>query len=212
MNMNASPKITILLADDHSIMMRGFALMLEDAGFEVLATIADPSLIVESFEKFNPDVLVLDVIFGEGHSGLEAIEAIRSRHPNASLVVLSQSNRYETIQDAFRLGANAYITKDCSIDELIKGIHSALEGKKYCTEKIGSSLAAEFVQRSSDLSAHETTVMRLVAEGLTLEEIGNRLGKSKRDMSREVMHLKRKFGVERTAELVRIAVKRQIID
>lgn len=210
--MNASPKTTILLADDHSIMMRGFALMLEDAGFEVVATIADPSLIVESFDKFRPDVLVLDVIFGEGHSGLEAIEAIRSRHPNAALVVLSQSNRYETIQEAFRLGANAYITKDCSIDELIKGIQSALEGKKYCTEKIGSSLAAEFGQRSSDLSAHETTVMRLVAEGLTLEEIGNRLGRSKRDMSREVMLLKRKFGVERTAELVRIAVKRQIID
>ncbi len=171
--------------------------------------------IIETYELLKPDVLVLDVLFGNGRSGLEILERLLKRHPQARIVILSQTDRFETIRAAFRVGAMAYITKDCDAPELAKGIRMAVAGKKYCTEKIGAALAVGMVQPDEDsqaLTPQEVEIMRLVAEGMTLEEIGQRFGSYKLWASRQVSKLRERFAVQRNAELIRIAVKMGIVD
>lgn len=207
--------INIMLADDHPIVMDGFQRALEHQGFRVVSKVSDPAAIIETYELLKPQALVLDVLFGNGRSGLKILEQLLKKHPQARVIILSQTDRFETIRAAFRIGAFAYTTKDCEATELAKGIRLAVSGQKYCTEKIGATLAVGMVQPDDEtqmLTSQEIEVMRLVAEGLTLEEIGQHFGTYKLWASRQVAKLREHFAVERNAELVRIAVKMGIVD
>lgn len=206
--------INIMLADDHPIVMDGFQRALEHQGFRVVSKVSDPAAIIETYELLKPQVLVLDVLFGNGRSGLEILERLLKKHPQARVVILSQTDRFETIRAALRIGALAYITKDCEAAELAKGIRLAVEGQKYCTERIGTALAMGITapDNAQPLSAQEVEIMRMVANGRTLEEIGQHFGTYKLWASRQVTKLREHFSVERNAELVRIAVKMGIVD
>lgn len=205
-------KISVILADDHPIVMDGFQKALESVGIEVKAKVADPADVVDTYEALKPGVLILDVLFGNGRSGLEVLEKMHAKYPETPVVILSQSDRFETIKAAFEIGAMAYITKDCAASELEKGIRLAVDGKKYCTEKIGAALAVGITTPTEQLNPQQLEILRLVAEGMTLEEIGEHFGQYKRWAGRQVTTLKEHFNVERNAELVRIAVKLGIID
>lgn len=209
-----SETINIMLADDHPIVMDGFQRALEHQRFRVVSKVSDPAAIIETYELLKPQALVLDVLFGNGRSGLKILEQLLQKHPQARVIILSQTDRFEAIRAAFRIGAFAYITKDCEATELAKGIRLAIEGQKYCTERIGTALAMGITTPDNEqqLSAQEVEIMRLVAEGLTLEEIGQHFGTYKLWAGRQVAKLREHFAVERNAELVRVAVKMGIVD
>ena len=109
--MTTDSKIRVLLADDHPIVMKGFAMSLEAEGMLVLAQVKSPQEAVEQFAALKPDVLVMDIRFGAELTGLDAAKQILHNTPHANIVFLSQFDQDPLIKETYRIGARAFVTK-----------------------------------------------------------------------------------------------------
>lgn len=208
----AEKNLSIILADDHPIVMTGYEIALSGFGIKTLAKVSDASLILEQYKALKPDVVVLDVRYGDHETtGLQIAAQLREFDPDVKMVVLSQSNQVETVQACFRLGVFGFLTKDCSAEDLEKGIRKAYLGEQYCNEGVSQKILANIQNPMPDpysaLNEKELAVMKMIADGDTLEQIGSKFEHSKRWAHAVVAGIKQKLGVERNADLTKLAVK-----
>src|SRR5689334_19221659 len=124
-------KIKVLLADDHTIVIDGLLALLPQHNINVVGAVEVASDIMASFERLSPDVLILDIRFGERRSGLETGKELLQKHPSAKVVFLSQFDQDGIIREVYEIGALAYLTKNCRSEELIAAIRSAALGTTY---------------------------------------------------------------------------------
>lgn len=204
--------IDVMLVDDHLMVMDGVQRVLEPLDIRVVSKIADSSAVIATYETVKPAVLVLDVLFGQSRSGLAVLESLMAKHPDAKVVVLSQSDHTETIALAFKLGAKSFVAKGSPIQELAIAIKEAAENKVYCPANIGAVLATSLNRPPDGFDARDKEILRLSSEGWTVEEIGAHFGHQKKWASQKLAELRERFGVERTAQMLKIAVRKGIID
>ena len=122
---NASSTIRVLLADDHPIVMTGFAMSLSGEGMTVLGQVKTPQDAVQQYAALQPVVMILDIRFGAELTGLDAAKEILLAHPNANIVFLSQFDQDSLIKETYRLGAKAFVTKDCNPADLAIAVRRA---------------------------------------------------------------------------------------
>jgi DNA-binding NarL/FixJ family response regulator len=209
-------KIRVMLADDHPIVMTGFAMSLQGQGLEVVAQARTPEEALAQFQQLAPDVIVLDIRFGEQLTGLDVAKQILARTPDAAIVFLSQFDQDSLIKETYRLGGRAFMTKDCDPADLGAAVRRAHEGELYFLPQIAERLANLSVRGDaspqSQLDERALEIFTLMAEGLTNAEIAEKLDVSTKTISNISQAVKEKLGVHRPAYITRLAVKHGLIE
>jgi two-component system NarL family response regulator len=211
--MEASPpaaaQATVLVVDDHALVRTGVAnIISHEPDLQVIAEAANGAEAVAAFERYRPDVTLLDLRMPV-MEGVEAVRQIRLLEPNAKVIVLTTYDTDEDITRALKAGAKAYILKDISAAALIACIHDVLAGKTYLAPTAAAKLA-EGVARVQ-LTPRELSTLRLLADGRSNKEIGNELGISERTVKTHLGHLFEKLGVTSRTEAVKIAARRGLV-
>lgn len=211
----AKKAIRVMLADDHPIVMTGFAMSLASQGHDVVYQARTPQEAVEQFQRLKPDVIVLDIRFGEQLTGLDAAKQILAETPSAGIVFLSQFDQDSLIKETYRLGGRAFMTKDCDPADLAAAVRRAHEGELYFLPQVAERLANLSVRGDaspqSQLDERSLEIFRLMAEGLTNAEIAEQLDVSSKTISNISQAIKEKLGVHRPASITLLAVKHGLI-
>ncbi|MFS2003920.1 response regulator [Duganella sp. CT11-25] len=209
-------KIRVMLADDHPIVMTGFAMSLQGQGLDVVAQARTPEEALAEFLRLQPDVIVLDIRFGDQLTGLDVAKQILAQTPSAAIVFLSQFDQDSLIKETYRLGGRAFMTKDCDPADLAAAVRRAHEGELYFLPHIAERLANLSVRGDaspqSQLDERALEIFTLMAEGLTNAEIAEKLDVSTKTISNISQAVKEKLGVHRPAYITRLAVKHGLIE
>jgi len=209
-------KIRVMLADDHPIVMTGFAMSLQGQGLDVVAQARTPEEALAQYQQLQPDVIVLDIRFGEQMTGLDVAKQILAQTPSAAIVFLSQFDQDSLIKETYRLGGRAFMTKDCDPADLAAAVRRAHEGELYFLPHIAERLANLSVRGDaspqSQLDERALEIFTLMAEGLTNAEIAEKLDVSTKTISNISQAVKEKLGVHRPAYITRLAVKHGLIE
>jgi DNA-binding NarL/FixJ family response regulator len=209
-------KIRVLLADDHPIVMTGFAMSLEGQGLEVVGQARSPEEALAQFAQLQPDVSVLDIRFGDQLTGLDVAKRMLAQQPSAAIIFLSQFDQDSLIKETYRLGGRAFMTKDCDPSDLAAAVRRAHEGELYFLPHIAERLANLSVRGDlspqSQLDERALEIFTLMAAGLTNAEIAEKLDVSTKTISNISQAVKEKLGVHRPAYITRLAVKHGLIE
>jgi two-component system response regulator NreC len=208
--MSAPPPITVVLADDHSVVRAGLRALLERAGgFVVLSEVGDSEAAVRAALGHKPDVLVLDLNMPGALSSIQAIPMVAAASPVTRVVVLTMQENPDLARQALRAGAGGYVLKDAGDEELVSAIRQVAGGGSYLNPALGAALAAAPPARvglPDDLSEREAQVLRLLALGHTNAEIGAQLFLSMRTVENHRSRIQQKLNRFSRAELVRYAL------
>ncbi|MFC0351439.1 response regulator transcription factor [Undibacterium danionis] len=208
--------IRVLLADDHPIVMTGFAMSLAAEGMDVVGQAKTPQEAVEQYVAMQPDVVVLDIRFGAEMTGLDAAKHILEKQPEAQIVFLSQFDQDALIKETYRLGAKAFVTKDCDPADLAVAVQRASQGELYFMPQIAERLANLSVRGDASpqtlLDERSLEIFKLMAEGLTNVEIAEKLDLSQKTISNISQAVKEKLGIHRPALITKLAMKHGLIE
>ncbi len=211
----ATAAIRVLLADDHPIVMAGFAMSLENLGLTIVGQAKTPQDAVAQCKALQPDVSILDLRFGAQLTGLDAAKEIWQAQPKARIIFLSQFDQDSLIKEAYRLGACAFVTKDCEVAELLLAVQRAHAGELYFMPAIAERLANLSVRGDASpqslFDARELAIFTLMAEGLTNVEIAEKLDLSSKTISNVSQSIKERLGLHRPAEITKLAVKHGLV-
>jgi two-component system, NarL family, response regulator NreC len=204
--------ITIVLADDHTVVRNALRLLLDaEPGFEVVAEAGDADTAVRYVRGHKPKVLILDLNM-PGRASLDAVPDIRSASPGTEIVVLTMQNEPAFARRALQAGVRGYVLKEAADAELVQAVRSAAAGDIYLQPALGARLAAANGDESSELSERERDVLRLIALGHTNAEVAEQLYISIRTVESHRAHIQQKLRLSSRAELVRYALERGLIE
>jgi two-component system response regulator NreC len=211
----ATDSITIVLADDHSVVRSGLRMLLEaEPDIEVVAEAGDIDAAKRYTLGYKPTVLVLDLNM-PGGSSLEAIPKVADTSPDTSVVVLTMQDDPAFAREALQAGARGYVLKHSAGTELVQAIRAAAGGGTWLNPDLGARMAATPdgpLGGLAELSDREIEVLRLIALGHTNNEIAEQLFLSVRTVETHRAHIQQKLGVSTRAELVRHALDHDLID
>ena len=203
--------IRVAIVDDHPIVTDGVVANLRAAAeIEVVATGASADEAIALARAQTPDVLVLDLELG-GRSGLDAMAEIKRASPATRIVVFSAYAGEERVASAFERGADSYVLKGTSSDELVAVIRAVADGRTLIPPEIAAQLARAVRQPRRDrLTGREREIVQLLADGLSNREIGERLGITERTVKFHVGEILARLGASNRAQAVAIAKARGI--
>ena len=179
--------IRVLIADDHALFRRGLTIVLEAEGdIEVVAEAPDGEVAVERVGELAPDVVLMDVRMPHV-DGIEATRRVRQSFPMTRIIVLTVSDEEDDLLDAVKAGANGYLLKEVSIEEVADAVRAVMAGHSLLSPGVAAKLITEFgslAMHSTEqaevapigLTDQELEVLRRVARGLTNDEIATDLG------------------------------------
>jgi len=199
----------VLVVDDHALLRTGVANIINhEPDLEVVAEAGDGREAVDAFERWRPDVTLMDLRMPV-MEGVEAIRRIRELDAQAKVIILTTYDSDEDIARALTAGAKAYVLKDITASALIACIHDVLAGKTYLAPTAAAKLA-EGVARVQ-LTPRELATLRLMADGRSNKEIAGELGISERTVKTHLGHLFEKLGVTSRTEAVKVAARRGLV-
>ena len=212
--------ISILLAEDHTIVRKGLLSLLNTVdNFKVLAEAEDGREAVTKVEALKPDIVVMDISMPH-LNGLEATRQIKKRFPKTKVIILTMHTNEEYIFEILRAGASGYIVKKAAPEELIMAIQAVSQGEKYFSPSISTKIADELLQKglskkseltSTSLTGREREVLQLIAEGHTNREIAELLFISLKTVEAHRSHIMDKLDLHNAAELTKYAIQKGII-
>jgi DNA-binding NarL/FixJ family response regulator len=202
--------ISILLVDDHPVVREGYRRLLErQKGFRVCGEAEDASSAYEAYRKLAPDVVVMDLSLPRA-GGLEAVRHIRQWDRDARILVFTMHGGAAFALKAFEAGASGYVTKSSAPTELLRAVAMVARGGRVLSGDIAREVAAERLagRRSlvEDLGPRETEILRLIASGLTTEQIADSLHLSPKTVQNYHYQIKSKIGARTDAHLVWLAI------
>ena len=208
-------KTTIVLVDDHAVVRAGVRRLLEQEPlFEVIGEAESGEKAYQIFGELKPDVMVMDLSM-PGMGGLESIRRILMRYEKAKILVLSMHEDLSFANQALKLGAKGYLTKNTLADDLVKSIETVMQGDVFLSDEIAKKMAMQSISGNQDpvheLSAREFEIFRLLAEGLDIDAIASTLNISSKTVSNYQTMIKQKLNINTPIELIRYAIKVGVI-
>jgi DNA-binding NarL/FixJ family response regulator len=201
--------ITVLIADDHSLVREGMAAVINhQTDMHVVAEAGNGQEAVEHFLAALPDIGLLDLRMPMV-DGIGAIRAIRREVPDARLVVLTSYETDEDIYRALRAGAQGYLFKSCAKEELLECIRAVSCGRSWIPPGVGAKLAKRVV--APDLTRRETDVLEALSIGKSNKEIGALFDISEATVKVHMTHILEKLRVSSRTEAINVAVGRGLV-
>ena len=208
-------KTTIVLVDDHAVVRAGVRRLLEQEPlFEVIGEAESGEKAYQIFGELKPDVMVMDLSM-PGMGGLESIRRILMCYEKAKILVLSMHEDLSFANQALKLGAKGYLTKNTLADDLVKSIETVTQGDVFLSDEIAKKMAMQSISGNQDpvheLSAREFEIFRLLAEGLDIDAIASTLNISSKTVSNYQTMIKQKLNINTPIELIRYAINVGVI-
>ncbi len=217
--------IRIVLADDHAVVRAGIRALLEaQPGLEVVGEASSGREAVEVVEQFDPDVALLDIRMPD-MSGLEACREIRARFPEVEILILSMYSDETYLREALEAGARGYILKESTDDDLVRAIRAVSDGDMAMSPEMLKAMASSLISEQDQqakpaegqrenydtLTPREREVFSLVVRGYSNLEVASALFISVKTVESHKANLKRKLGLRRRSELVRYAIRLELL-
>ncbi|QSA99057.1 response regulator transcription factor [Methylococcus sp. EFPC2] len=208
--------IDILFVDDHAIVREGYrALLGKQPGMRVIAEADSGAEAYRQFTLCNPDVVVTDITMA-GSSGLELIARVRLRRADARILVFSMHQNPTFALQAIRAGALGYVSKSSPPEELLRAIREVHVGRHALSADMAQALALEKLgcehKALESLTAREFEILRLLTDGRSTDAIAACLNLSPKTVCNCHYIIKRKLGVSSDIELMRLAIKLDVVD
>lgn len=214
-------KRKIVIAEDHTILRAGLrALLASQNGLEVIGEAGDGREAIRKVDTLQPDLLLIDLSMPK-LNGIDAIREIKSQHPEIKIIVLTVHKSDEYIIAALRAGANGYMLKDASQNELLLAIDYVINGKTFLSPSISDKVVDAFLNTDKkdkpaagldNLTAREREILKLVAEGNTNKKIADHLCISLKTVEKHRSNLMKKLDLRNTAALTAYAIEKKMVD
>jgi two-component system, NarL family, invasion response regulator UvrY len=203
---------SVLIIDDHPIVLQGCRRVLEDAGMGPVLTASDIVAGYRLWRRHEPDVAVVDLaIQGKGLAGIDLIRRIRAHKARAHVLVLSMHNDAMIVARSLEAGATGYVLKDTSSEQLVKAVQQVATGAPYLDGELAMKVAmigsGRAGNRLSDLTPRELQVLSLLADGKPYDRIASELNVSYKTIVNVSSQLKQKLQAGNLPELISTAVK-----
>ena len=208
--------IRVLIVDDHTIFRSGLKRLFSDENdISVVDEASNSTEALDKIRKHELDLVLMDVSMA-GRSGLEALESLRIEFPQLPVLILSMYSEEQYAVVAMKAGANGYLSKDAEPAELIGAIRKIAAGGRYLTNRGTELMLMQFSGKDDrpshqKLSTREFEIMRMIANGISLTEIGERLNISVKTVSTYRTRILEKIGVKSNAELAKFALRNEIV-
>lgn len=215
-------RVTVLLADDHTIVRQGLRVLLEaEPDLKVVGEVSDGREAVAAARTLRPDIVVMDIAM-PALNGIEATRQIAAGPSAARVIILSMYADVEHLVHALQAGASGYVRKQDADTELVAALRTGTQDQPFLTPTVDRDLVEEHLRRAQQRSAkggegydpltpREREVMQLVAEGEPNKTIAKRLGIAVRTVEAHRASIMRKLNLEDQAGLVRYAVRRGMV-
>lgn len=206
----------ILICEDHKIVREGLNQILQQLqGVSLIkeAGNGNEALILLKNEDF--DIVLLDISLPD-KSGLEILQSIKTKWPSTNILMLSMHPQEQYAIRALKLGASGYLTKDTASEELLIAVKRVSEGGKYISIALAENLALNLdkntvLQKHDTLSSREFEIMIQLANGKSLQEIGNELFISNKTVSTYRSRIMTKMELSKNTELTRYCIENKLI-
>ncbi len=209
-----SPRIRVLVVDDHAMVRRGLATFLkvfED--LELAGEAADGQSAIQQCAELEPDVVLMDMVMPD-MDGAAATRLIRRQSESIQVLALTSFKEEILVQSALQAGAIGYLLKDVSADELAQAIRAAHAGRATLSPEAAQALvhaASQAPRPGSDLTERELAVLALMVEGLNNTQIAARLSVSPSTIKSHVSNVLSKLGVASRTEAVSLALRNRLV-
>ncbi|WP_280769873.1 response regulator transcription factor [Salipaludibacillus daqingensis] len=208
----------ILLADDHRVLLSGIKLLLMQEDVDIVGEVSTAEDVIQEARKWKPDLILMDIsmpVMG----GIEATKLIKKEFPLTKVLILTMYSDEQYLKRALQAGANGYVIKKAVDSELVSAVHSVLDGDTYIYPTLTSKLLKNYMElpkknnynKTSELSPRELEVLKLIALGLTYQEIADQLFVSIKTIETHKRRLSEKLSLKKRSELVRYAVDNNLI-
>lgn len=217
--------IGVLVADDHTLVRRGLISLLSLAeGIRVVGEAADGRAAVERALEIDPDVVLMDINMPL-LNGLEATRKLKKEAPHVRILILSAHDNEQYILQVIQSGANGYLLKNSSADDLFSAIRSVHSGHAFFSPSVSKVILESYLKASgpvedrsengpvaeSRLTSREREILQLVAEGKTHQQVGNLLHISVRTVDTHCNNIMKKLDIHDAAGLATYAIKNGIV-
>lgn len=211
--------VRILIADDHELFRRGVAAELTQVtGWSVAAEAENGRDAVALAAELNPDIVILDLTMPE-LNGLDAARRIIAAAPSTRILILTAHESEQLVREVLSAGAQGYVLKSDAGRTLVAAVHALLDGRPFFTSKVARMLLDGYLRSEAPdtgalrtLSAREREIVQLLAEGSSNKDVARALKISTKTAETHRSNIMRKMGFGSLAELVRYAIRNQIIE
>jgi two-component system response regulator NreC len=213
-------KISVLLVDDHVLVRQGLRFVLEaDSDIEIVGEAGDGRAAAELAERLRPDVVLMDLTLPEV-DGIEATRTITTRPDGPNVLVLTMRADDVSVRQSLKAGARGYVLKDSDDTDLLNAVKAVARGKSFFSPAVSKVLLTAYRGAGGGphvednlalLTDRECEVLRLIAQGKRNKEIAVELSVSVNTVETHRKHIMEKLDLHNTAEIVRFAVRKNVV-
>jgi len=211
---------TIVLADDHPMVLHGLRAVLEaEPDFTIIGEATEGHAVLDMVLQLQPEILILDVLM-PGLNGMELTQQLTGHGVSTRIVIFSMHANTVYVRETLRHGASAYVLKESDAGDLVQAVREVLAGRRFLSRALTERAVDMFLEFAAEssldwvelLTSRERQVLQLAAQGASNAEIGNRLNISPRTAETHRTNLMRKLGLKTQSELLRYAMQHGIVD
>jgi len=214
-------KIKIVLVDDHQMFRDGVKSVLSDEeNIELIGEVGNGNDLYELLKIDSPDLIITDISMPD-ISGIEITKYVTENYPEIKILILSMHSNVEFITKSLGAGANGYLPKDTSMNELLEAINTIYKGENYFNKDISDTILKSIINKSKSakensknesLTKREMEIVSLVVEGLANKEIADKLFISVRTVDSHKNNIMQKLNLKSSVELVKYAIKNKLVN
>lgn len=215
-----SQKYRIVIAEDHTILREGLqSLLSSNPEFEIVGEAEDGREAIQCVKKYNPDLILTDLSMPR-MNGMEAIREIKKISPKSKVLVLTVHKAEEYVLGTFQAGADGYLLKDCTHDELVMAVKKVLSGKPYISSEVSEKVIEGYLEGKETLksktsfetlTSREREILKLIAEGHRSKEIADELCISLKTVEKHRANLMEKLNLHNVQALTTYAIEKGLV-
>lgn len=214
-------KIKVVVADDHAIVREGVRLILaKERDIDVVGEAADGAQALQLVEGAKPDVVVMDISM-PGMGGIEATQKVKERYPKVNVLALTMHEDESYVFQLLRAGASGYVLKRAAAHDLVQAVRAAAKGEAFLYPSVARKVVEDYLkrveageekERYDGLTQREKEVLTLIAQGLSNQQIAEKLYISIKTVQTHRAHILEKLNLHDRTELVRYAIRKGLIE
>ncbi len=214
-------KIKVVIADDHAIVREGVRMILaKEKDIEVVGEAEDGQQALQLVETQRPTVVVMDISM-PGMGGVEATQTLKERHPQVAVLALTMHEDESYVFQLLRAGASGYVLKRAAAQDLVQAVRAAAKGEAFLYPSVARKVVEDYLkrveageerERYDGLTEREKEILTHIAQGLSNQQIAEKLFISIKTVQTHRAHILEKLGLHDRTELVRYAIRKGLID